>query len=148
MVHAKYSRSCCSVCRRCTFAILTFVLCISCNSLLLLLLHLPPQLRLRPQFHFPITLGFNEVSDILIPEKNDKGVETDFFKNSFASTGSRKVYERFVAKLRQYKAQAAAGSTGGTAAAADAAAGGRGGKAVTATAGGTAEAAAAEGGRG
>jgi hypothetical protein len=98
------------------------------------------QLRLRPQFHFPVTLGFDEVSDILIPEKNDKGVETDFFKNSFASTGSRKVYERFVAKLRQYKAQAAGGGTGGT--------GGTGSTAVVAAAAasGAADAAAADGG--
>lgn len=112
-------------------------------TLLLLLLRLLPQLRLHPQFHFPVTLGFNEVSDILIPEKNDKGVETDFFKNSFASTGSRKVYERFVAKLKQYKAQAVAGGTGSTAAAA---AGGTGSTAAAAAAGGAADAAAAKAG--
>lgn len=94
----------------------------------------PTQLRLRPQFHFPVTLGFDEVSDILIPEKSDKGAETDFFKNSFASTGSRKVYERFMAKLRQYKFQAA-GGTGSTAAAA-----------AAAVAGGAGDAAAGDGG--
>lgn len=80
------------------------------------------QLRLRPQYHFPVTLGFNEVSDILIPEKDHSGRETDFFKPSFASRGSRKVWDLFVAKLHQYKALAGAGGGQRPAAAAAAAA--------------------------
>lgn len=75
-------------------------------------------MRLRPQYNFPVTLGFNEVSDILIPEKDHSGRETDFFKNSFASRGSRKVWDLFAAKLREYKALAAAGGGGDAAAAA------------------------------
>jgi hypothetical protein len=67
------------------------------------------QLRLRPQYHFPVTLGFHEVIEILIPERDHNGRETDFFKNSFASSGSRKVWERYVAKLQRCKALAAQG---------------------------------------
>jgi hypothetical protein len=79
------------------------------------------QLRLRPLFHFPVTLGFKEVCDILIPEKDYGGDETDFFKATFASNGSRKVWDLFWAKLAAYKALAGAAGPGagaGTAAAA------------------------------
>jgi hypothetical protein len=69
-----------------------------------------------------VTLGFNEVSDILIPEKDHSGRETDFFKPSFASRGSRKVWDLFAAKLREYKALAAGGGGGGGVAGGDAAA--------------------------
>jgi hypothetical protein len=79
------------------------------------------QLRLRPQYHFPVTLGFHEVIEILIPERDHNGRETDFFKNSFATSGSRKVWERYVAKLQKYKALAAQGGAEGAPAGAQAA---------------------------
>lgn len=64
-------------------------------------------MRLNPYYHFPVTLSFNEVNDILIPLKDHSGRETDFFQTTFATGGSVKLWERFVAKLDKYKAQAA-----------------------------------------
>lgn len=71
------------------------------------------QVRLKPEYHFPVTLGFHEVKDILIPEKDYSGRETDFFKTFFAKGGSETVWKRFAAKLERNKIQAAGGGGGG-----------------------------------
>lgn len=95
----------CSRCACCRLSCAATACCLPSNT--------KPQLRLKPYYHFPMTLSYAEVEDILIPEKDYGGRETDFFKTSFASSGSRVLYQRFCTKLQQYKDLARGGGGGG-----------------------------------
>lgn len=63
---------------------------------------------MKPLYHFPVTLGYDEVENICLPDKDRTGRETDFLKYTFACNGVKTVYSRFCAKLQAYKQLGAA----------------------------------------